>query len=220
MTVLTANRLPVAFILSEGERNYSRDAITIAASQDIEPGQLLGKRVVVANATSVPSAAAGNTGNATIAMGAPALTSKAKDGRYKGIAITATTVRWEDPAGVEIGVSTHGASFAKGGIKITITAGGNANVAGDEFYVDVGVESQGDFEYVAWDPDATDGSEVVAALPLYAVKTGAGETKRVTGFVRQGEVNGHEIVLPTGVTTAETAKAYSDLADIGIIVRN
>lgn len=220
MTVLTANRLPVAFILSEGERYFSRDAIKIAAEQDIEPGQLLGKKVVIAGATSAPTVGASNTGNATIAMGSPALTSKAKTGRYKGIAVTATTVRWEDPEGVEIGTSTHGSAMTKGGIKITITAGGVANVAGDEFYVDVGIESQGDFEYVAWDPDGTDGSEDVAAIPLYAVTTGVGETEKVTALVRHAEVNGHELVLPAGVSAAETAKAYADLAAIGIIVRN
>lgn len=219
MTVFTEGRHPVAFILSEAAGYRSREAIKIPESQSIASGQLLGARVVVANATATPSAAAGNTGNATIAMGSPTLTSKAKNGRYKGIAITATTVRWEDPDGDEIGTSTHGTAFAKGGIKITITAGGVANVAGDEFYVDVGVEPA-DYEYVAYDQDGTDGSEVVAAIAMYPAVTGVGETKEIAAFVRDGEVNAKELVMPDDLTAAEIAKAYADLAKNGIIVRN
>lgn len=220
MTVLTANRLPVAFILSEAERFRSRDPIKIAASQTIKPGQLLGAKAVAADVTGAASAASGNTGNATIALGTPNFTSKVKPGRYRGVSVTATTVRWEDPDGVEIGVSTHGSVFNKGGVKFTITAGGNANVANDEFYIDVSAAVQADYEYVAWDPAATDGSEVVAAISFYAVTTGSGETKKVTGLVRDAEVNGHELVLPDAISADNTVLAYEGLRDLGIIVRN
>lgn len=219
MTVFTEGRHPVAFILSEAPGQLSRDAILIGESQTIEPGQLLGARAIVAGTVAAASAASGNTGTATIAMGAPAVTSKVKNGRYKGVAVTATTVRWEDPDGIEIGVSTHGAAFSKGGIKLTITAGGTANVANEEFYVDVARESD-DVEYVAFDQDGTDGSEVAAAIACYPAETGAGESAKITGFMRHGEVNGHELALPAGITAAETAKAYSDLATLGVIVRN
>lgn len=219
MTVFTEGRHPVAFILSEAAGYRSREAILIPESQTIEPGQVLGARVVVANATSNPSAASTNTGNATIAMGSPALTSTAKNGRYKGIAITATTVRWEDPDGNEIGTSTHGAAFTKGGIKITITAGATPNVAGDEFYVDVGVEPA-DYEYVPYSKNAVDGSQVAAAIAMYPAVTGVGESVKIAAFVRDGEVNAKELVIPSGLSAAETADLYAELAKSGIIVRN
>lgn len=221
MTVLHEGRHPVAFIMSEADGDLSRENITIGPEQDIEPGQLLGAKVIPADATADAVAAIGNTGNATIAMdGTAPLTSKAKNGRYKGIAITATTVRWEDPDGKEIGTSTHGTAFAKGGVKFTITAGGTASVAGDEFFIDVGVEAPGDLQYVAFDPDGTDGSETVRAIAMYPAKTGPGETTRISAFVRLGTVNGHELVLPEGITAAQTVQAYADLAQAHVVVRN
>jgi len=219
MTVFTEARHPVAFILSEAAGYRSREAIKIPESQTIQPGQVLAAKVVVADATATPTAAAGNTGNATIAMGSPELTSTAKNGRYKGIAVTATTVRWEDPDGNEIGTSTHGSAMTKGGIKIQITAGGNANVAGDEFYVDVGVEPV-DYEFVPYSKNAVDGSQVAVAIAMYPAVTGVGETMEIAGFVRDGEVNAKELVLPDGLSAAETADLYGELAKVGIIVRN
>lgn len=218
MTVFTEGRHAAEFVLSEGDKNFSRDNIRIAASQTIVPGAVLGKRAVVADIAAAPSAAAGNTGNATIAMTAPELTSKAKDGRYKGIAITATTVRWEDPDGKDLGVSTHGAAFAKGGIKFTITAGGNANVAGDEFYVDVAADKS-DFEYGAHNPDATDGLEVAAALALYPATTGVGESAKISAITRMSEVNGNLLTWKTGIAAGAKADGIQALAGTGIIVR-
>ena len=217
MTTFTEGRHAAEFVIFEGAMSYSRGPLPIAENQDFQPGQVLGKRAVTADVVATPSAAAANTGNATIAMGAPAITSKVKDGRYKGIAVTATTVRWEDPDGKEIGTSTHGSVFAKGGIKFTITAGGSANVAGDEFYVDVAADGA-DFEYGAHDPAATDGFEVAAALALYPAKTGAGESATIAGIVRHARVNGKLLTWKTGATSAEIANGKQELETVGIIV--
>lgn len=218
MTVFTEGRHAAEFLLSEGQGNFSRDNIVIAASQAIQPGSVLGKRAVEASVVATASAASGNTGNATIEMGTPAVTSKVKDGRYKGIAVTATTVRWEDPDGKEIGTSTHGAPFAKGGIKLTITAGDDANVPGDEFYVDVAADAS-DFEYGAHDPDATDGLEVAVAVALYGVTTGADESAKISAITRLSEVNGKLLVWDEGITPEQKADAIQALAGLGIIVR-
>jgi hypothetical protein len=218
MTVFTEGRHAAEFLLSEGQGHFSRDNLAIAESQDFEAGQVLGKRAVVADVVATPSAGAGNTGNATIAMGDPAVTSKVKDGRYKGICSDATHVVWEDPDGKEIGTSVHGAAFAKGGVKFTITAGGTANVAGDEFYVDVAADNQ-DFEYGAHDPSAADGLEVAAAIALYPAKTGAGESARISGITRMAEVNGNCLGWDAEITDAQKADAVEALADRGIIVR-
>lgn len=219
MTVFTEGRHAAEFVLSEGDRNFSRDNLVIAASQDIRPGTVLGKRAVVATVVATASAAAGNVASSgTIAMGTPPVTSKVKDGRYKGIAVTATTVRWEDPAGKEIGTSTHGAEFSKGGVKFTITAGGSANAAGDEFYIDVAANSS-DFEFGAHDPAATDGLEVAVALALYPAVTDAGESAEISGITRLAQVNGKLLVWDDGITAAQQADAIQALAERGIIVR-
>src|SRR5690554_7829113 len=106
MTILNEGRHPGEFILSEGQRAYSRDNVTIAASQTVEPGGLLAALAVAAEVTAVASAGGGNTGGATIAMGSPAVSGEVKHGRYKGIATAATAVSWEDPDGKKIGNST------------------------------------------------------------------------------------------------------------------
>ena len=218
MTVFTEGRHAAEFLLSEGQGNFSRDNIVVAASQDFKAGQVLAKRAVVGSVVATALAKAGNTGNATIAMGDPAVTSKVKDGRYTGIATDATHVRWEDPSGKAIGSSTHGAAFVKGGVSLTITAGGAANVAGDEFYVDVAADS-GDFEYGAHDPDATDGFEVAAAVALYPAKTGAGESANISAITRLAEVNGNILGWDADITAAQKADAVQALADRGIVVR-
>lgn len=217
--VLTEARRPGEAIMSEATFHRSRENVTIAPEQTIEANSLLGRIAVAADVVATPSAGSGNTGNATIAMGSPAVTSKVKDGRYKGIAITATTVRWEDPDGKEIGTSTHAAEFSKGGVKFTITAGGNANVAGDEFYVDVAADAE-DFHYVAFDPTASDGSESPVAYSIYPVETGESETKGAAVIAREAELNGHCIAWPDGITDAQKRNAEQALADQQIIVRN
>jgi hypothetical protein len=218
MTVFTEGRHAAEFLLSEGQVHFSRDNIVIAASQEIKPGSVLGKRAISTDVVAAASAGEDNTGDATIAMASPAVTSKVKDGRYSGIAVDATHVRWEDPDGKEIGTSTHGAAFAKGGVKFTITAGSSANVAGDTFAIDVAVDA-GDFEYGAHDPAATDGFELAAALALYPASTGAGESAKISAVTRLAEVNGKLLVWADAITDAQKADAVQALADRGIIVR-
>lgn len=216
MGTLYEGRHPGEFVMTEANGMRSRESLIIAASQTIVANSLLQKVAVVADVVAAASAAAGNTGNATIAMGDPAVTDKVKDGRYKGIATDATHVAWEDPAGKKIGISTHGAAFAKGGISVTITAGGTANVVGDEFYVDVAADAE-DFQHVAYDP-ASD--EPIAGIAIYPATTGAGETTKIAAIVRDAEANGNCIAWPDGITDAQKADATQALESLGIIVRN
>ncbi|ABE63179.1 conserved hypothetical protein [Nitrobacter hamburgensis X14] len=217
MTTLNEGRHPGEAVMTEANGNRSRESLTIAAEQTIEANTILAKRAVAADVVATPSAAVGNTASAgTVAMGTPPVTSKVKDGRYKGIAVTATTVSWEDPDGKEIGVSTHGTEFSKGGVKFTITAGGSANVAGDEFYIDVAADAE-DFEHIAY--AVADGLPI-GGIAIYPATTGASETAKIAAIVRDAEVNGHCIAWPAGITAAQKADATQELAAIGIIVRN
>lgn len=219
MTIVTEGRHPGEFILSEGDAGYSRENLTIAVSQTLVPGQVLGAKVTVADATSAASAAAGNTASSgTIAMDATPLTSIAKNGRYVGVCSAATKVDWTDPDGLQIGVSTHGSLFNKGGIRFTITAGGTPNVVGDTFYVDVGIEP-GDVQYVAYNQDGTDGSQFAKAVAIYGVTTGGSATARIAGIARMAQVKADELTWPGDITGAEKALGISQLAALGIIVR-
>ncbi|CUA90908.1 head decoration protein [Chelatococcus daeguensis] len=207
-----------AYIVSEANGFRSRGAIKIPENQSLVPGQILGKVAVPADVVATASAAGGNTGDATIAMDVTPVTAKVKNGRYKGIAVTATTVRWEDPDGNEIGTSTHGTLFNKGGVRLTITAGGVANVAGDEFFVDVTAE-HGDYVYPTLNLAGTDGSEVPSAIAMYPATTGAGETELITGHLRDCEVRLSDLTFPAGATADQQAAVVAALADLGIIAR-
>ena len=217
MTTLSETLHAGAFLLAELPDFMSRAAITITASQTLVAGQVLGKIAVASDVTASAAPVSGNTGNSTIAMASPAVSSKVKNGVYRGVHLTATTVRWEDPDGIEIGTSTHGAAFSKE-IKFTITAGGTANVAGDAYEIKVGVEDA-DEVYKAFDPTATDGSAVAAAILWDGVTTGSGETAAATGIVRVAAVNGGDITWPSGITDAQKAAAVADLEKVHITFR-
>jgi hypothetical protein len=216
MTTLNEGRHPGEFIINEDPGTRSRESVVIAESQTIEANGVLQKQAVVADVVATASSKSGNTGNATIAMGSPATTTKVKDGRYKGIANAATKVDWEDPDGKAIGTSTHGTAFSAGGISLTITAGDTANVAGDEFYVDVAADAE-DFQHVAFDPDS---DLPIAGIAIYGATTGSGETTQVAAIVRGCEANGNCIAWPDDITDAEKANAEEALAGLGIVVRN
>lgn len=219
MATLTEGRRPGEFIMTEANGQRSREAVTIGASQTIEPNTVLAKKAVVADVVAAASADAGNTASSgTIAMDATPVTSAVKDGRYVGVATAATKVEWSDPDGVQIGVSTHGTLFDKGGIRLTITAGGTPNVAGDRFYVDVAADA-GDFEWVAFDQDGTDGSQHPAGIAIYGATTGSGESEAVAAIVRDAEVNGNCVVWPSDIEAAEKVNGEQALAALGIIVR-
>lgn len=219
MTKFTEGRHPGEFLLSEANFHRSRDAVMLAASQTVTPGTLLAKKAVVADVVATASADAGNTASSgTIAMDATPVTSAVKDGRYVGVATAATKVEWSDPDGVQIGVSTHGTLFNKGGIRLTITAGGTPNVAGDRFYVDVAADAE-DFEWVAFDQDGTDGSQNPSAIALYGAVTGSGENVKITAIARDAEVKAVCLEWPDDIEAAEKANALQALAASGIIAR-
>lgn len=217
MTTVTEGRYPGEFLLSEANFHRSRDNAVIAVSQTIKPGTVLAKKAVVADVVASAAAVAGNTGNATIALANPAISSKVKDGVYRGVCLSATTVRWEDPNGKEIGLSTHGSAFNKE-IKFTITAGGTPNVAGDAFEVTVKADAE-DFQYVAFNQDGTDGSEIASAVALYGITTPADATGKISIISRSAEVKGPCLEWPSDIEAAEKADAIQSLAAAGIIVR-
>lgn len=217
MTTFTEGRHAGEFLLSEAPGGLSRDNAVIAVSQTIKPGTVLAQIAVVADVEASGAAVAGNTGNATIAMADPAVSTKVKDGVYRGVCLSATTVRWEDPNGKEIGQSTHGAAFNKE-IKFTITAGGTPNVAGDAFEVTVKADAE-DFQFVAFNQDGTNGSEIATAIALYGVTTPVDATAAISIIARQAELNGKCLEWPAEIDAAEQADAIQSLAQRTLIVR-
>ncbi|MCZ8103985.1 MAG: head decoration protein [Burkholderiales bacterium] len=219
MTTLTEGVHPVEFIMSEAAWHRSRDAVKIAASQTIAPGNLLGGKAVAADITTAQSRS--GTGNGVLTFASPAASSLVKTGRYTvtmtGSGATAA-FQVEDPEGVIIGNGAVGTAFDKE-VKFTIADGAADFAAGDQIFLEIGVEPL-DFEHVPFNPAGTDGSQNIRGIACYGAVTGVGEVKKITALTRDAEVNGKMLNLPAGITAAQTAKAYADLAKLGVIVRN
>lgn len=218
MDVYTEGRHAAEFIMFEGAMSYSRDNAIIAEEQDFPAGQVLARMAVAAGVT-VTQAFAG-TGNGVLTLANPAVNARVKDGVYKAVCTAAASdggrFRVEDPDGKHIGDAVVGQAFNKE-IKFTIADGSTDFVAGDEFSLTVAANSD-DFEYVAHDPDASDGSEVAAAIAIYPAKTAEGETTKIAILARHARVNANLITWKTGATEAQIADGKQALAVQGIIV--
>ena len=73
-------------------------------------------------------------------------------------------------------------------------------------------------KYVALDPAANTGAETAVGL-LRARADAAIADVSAVAILRDGEVNGAELVWPAGITPEQKAAAIADLAAHGIIVR-
>lgn len=207
-------RHPGEFVMTEANGSRSRESLTISPSQEVEANSILCSVADPAQITAGASVGAENAGDATISMAEPAVSAAVRPGRYKGVATGATSVSWEDATGHFIGISTHGSPFAAE-ISLTITAGATPNVAGDEFYVDVGGAADA-WQHVAYDPDS---DLPIAGIAIYGAITGAGETTKVAGIVRDAEANGNCLAWPAGITAAQQTLAIGALRRADIIVR-
>jgi hypothetical protein len=74
-------------------------------------------------------------------------------------------------------------------------------------------------EIVAFDPTASDGRETVAGVLIEAVVTAATERRRSVIVARHATVFGGALVLPTSLTSEQTAAALAQLAALGVLVR-
>ena len=207
------------FVLSEGEKNFSRDNLVIAAEQTIKPGSVLAALAVVAGVDIAQSFA--GTGNGVLTFADPAVNSKVKDGVYTVTCFEAASnagkFRVEDPDGRHVGDATVAVAFNKE-IKFTIADGATDFVVGDRFDITVAANAD-DFQYVAHNPDASDGSEVARAIALYPAVTAAGETKKISAITRHSEVNGKLLGWKDGATAAQITNGIQSLAGFGIITR-
>ena len=202
----------LTFLISEdsdGAGYLSRDQVTIGASQTLSPGQVLG--VKVATTVSATSAAAvGNTGNGALTLASPAVASTVRGGNYRVVFFAATAFTVEGPDGKIVGEGATGTAFTKE-VLFTVAAGGTPFASGDSFVINVD-ETLSAETYVAWDPAATDGSQVARAVLAYPVKTASGVTVLAT------VINGHavlrlaDLTFNSGATAAQVDQAMRELS--------
>lgn len=214
MAELTEGTYAGEFIASEANGSRSRDTITVASGEELLAAQVVGK---VTKGAATAAAAAGNTGNGT--MGAITVGAGAKAGDYTLTIVepgtNLGTFVVEDPAGIIVGTGVVATAFAGGGLGFTLADGATDFVAGDLFTITV---AAGSGEVVAYDQDATDGSEVAAGIAYDAYDA---SSAAVTGVIiaRDAEVNGNDLLWPSDIEAAEQAVAEAQLLALGIVVR-
>jgi Bacteriophage lambda head decoration protein D len=222
MTTLTETLHAGAFIVSEANGNRSRAEITVALSQTLVAGQVIGKLGVVAGITSSVTADAGNTGNGVFTLANPAISAAAKDGKYTvrivEPAANAGAFQVEDPEGRAVGEGTVGVAF-DGEIKFTLADGATDFVVNDSFTVTIGRETEKDEQWKVLAPAAADGTEIASGILFDAVATDGVSTKRATAIVRQAEVRGSDLTWPGSITAIQKATAIEQLLRQGIVIR-
>jgi len=214
----------------EANPDFSREsAVLLAGSgavRTIAVGMIVAMLATASATTASVAADAGNTGNGVMTMSAPAVTSAVKEGIYKVVctdpATNGGTFEVTDPNGNSVGTAKVGAAFTKQ-VRFTIADGGNDFAAGDRFEITVtGADINPNAgKAVAWDPTASDGSEVPWGIAATAAEAQDGVDLEIGLLVLRRQVlcfaNG--IVWPDGVTDAQKAVALQDLEKQGIVVR-
>jgi hypothetical protein len=119
-----------------------------------------------------------------------------------------------DPDGNRIKDAGIGA-YTSEQINFTINDGSTDFAVGDAFTVAV---AAGSLKYVAYDQDATDGSQIAAGASYGNYDATGGDVTGVA-VVRDAELNGNDLTWPSDITADEKTAAIAQLADIGILVR-
>lgn len=220
--VLTEPLHPGAFIVSEREGYYSRDAGVIGPSQTVPVGTVLGRTANLALVTAAAAAAAGNAGDGAITLDPAApVRGDAVDGVYTIEFLSAgATAEFNliDPDGHVVGTGAVGTPFA-GQLKFSIADDAAKHYAvGDRILVTVAVPINA-IVYEALNLAAVDGSQVAAAIAIYPAVTGAGQTASVAVLVRDAEFRLSDIAFPAGVTAAQQAEVLVQLRKRGLIAR-
>lgn len=199
-TALTSNPPLVDFVLSEASGQRSRDNVHVRQSgAAVKSGALLIADTVGAVVFAMGAA---STGNPTIS--ATTASALASEGVYDVVFTSATAFTVKDPAGVQIGTGTLGVAFSQAGLGFTLTAGGNAAVAGDVATLDV---VPADDSYQAYAGTGT------AVAILYTALPAATGLKAAVAFTQDCEVK-------RAALTGLTAAAEDDLRKVGIKVRD
>lgn len=217
MTTFTENPHAGGFLMSEAnDKSFSRENVTIASGANLISGSVLGQ---IGPSTGAPTyngtVTPANTGNFT--CGAITESAGAIVGAYRGEFIAATVYEMFDPNGLFLGEGNTGVAFSGGGLGFTITAGGTAAVAGDNFTITVAANAnQG--KYALMDPAAKDGSQVAVAVLFADALAGSADVKAAI-IARNAEVNSSELVWKSGTTTPQQTAAIAQLKAVGILAR-
>ena len=219
-TVFTEAVHPLAPLI-QAVHDLSVDEVIIAASQTIVVGQVLGAVGTVASETATPVNRGSNTGNGVCTVAS--IGTGAVNGLYTIEFETAgagATFELIDPNGAIVGKGVAGTAFTSAALNFTVSNGGTAWAIGD--LVDITVTrafGETGEQYEAWNPAATDGSQIAVAIALYPVTTGAGVTARIAALRRDGVARASDLTWNGSATATQIAFATQQLAAKNIVLR-
>lgn len=224
---LTETRHAGAFIVAELEQDMSRMQVTIAESQTLKAGAVLGRTgatdaqpIVVKPAVKAPDF----VGAGTLDLAAdPKWTSAVNEGTYRIVCKTKNAgggvFTVTDPLGNALADATEGAAYTTE-IKFTINASGADFEVGDTFLVEVFIpDLAATGEYCEFDPDGTDGSEVAVAVLVDDVTTGSGATGKGVVIYKDAVVRLSDLVWQAAITTEQKSTGLGYLNEKGIVAR-
>jgi hypothetical protein len=190
----------------------TREAVLLLAGSGLCLAGLVLAALLTAGA-AVANAIGANVGNGT--FGAIVASTAARIGTYAVEFDDPTHFVVTDPSGQEIGHGNTGAAFNAGGLGFTINAGATAFAPGDSFAIAV----TGVIKYVPFDPTATDGHQVAAAILWSGYRDATNADKRAIVVLRGPiRVQAAELVWGPNVTQpAQQAAALAQLARLGIL---
>lgn len=201
------------FIHSTANANRSFDNIVLTGSAPLAAGTVLGRI-----ATPVVTADGDNTGNASLSGVAVTLGDEYQEGVYNllctAAATNAGTFSVIAPDGTQLANLTVAVAYSGDHINLTIPDGATDWVVGDRITVTVGGNLM-----AAFDPDASDGSEIARAILVNAADPTAGNViaYALTG---EAEVKAARLTWPAGITNAQTLAAVNALKARDIKVRD
>jgi hypothetical protein len=221
---------PSDVIKWEIDTEFSRDTFTLLAGtgsdRAIAVGTPLGMIANDAAVDVIASASPGNTGNGVLTLAEPAFTSAVRPGRYVATlddtAADGGKFNVEGPDGKIVGVASVGVAFGKQ-VKFTIADGATDFAKGDQFFIDVAIPPADDAgKVVAWDPTATNGSEVLMAIAINSVTAADGVDAENAVLAVSSHAIAYEggIVWPDAVTAEQKTKGLRDLAERWIKVKS
>lgn len=209
------------FLRSEANGSRSREIVTVAASQTLKAGTVIGKTdtgAATVTPGAVVSGSGGTPGDGSI--GTVTADALAPAGSYQQVFTSAGATALFNvfkPDGSLDGVGKVGTAY--NGLLNFTQADGAADFAEGDYRPIVVAYAAGAGQAVIHDPEGTNGSQVVYGILYEAVTTGVGETKRGVAIVRDAEVVTDRLVWDDHSGGEKTA-ALAELAAKGILARD
>lgn len=201
------------FIHSTANANRSFENIVLTGSAPLAAGTVLGRKT-----TPVVTADGDNTGDADLSGVTVTLGDEYQDGVYNllctAVATNSGTFAVIAPDGTELANLTVAVAYASDHINLTLPDGTPDWAVGDRVTVTVGGNLM-----AAFDPDASDGSEIARAILVNAADPSAGDVVAYA-LTGEAEVKGVRLTWPAGITNAQKLAAVNALKTRDIKVRD